>query len=445
MGGSKIIILKFQIRTNPSEKKGIFFQILPAVILVLQVVNLQAQHSTFTRETSDPFYQRYRIQDQSKEGLRFKPGAEFTSVAFTLPAEESFFNFLCIAGTDTLQVKPAAHQPEGVEGIVSELLFFNHPQAELTILPGREEKGGLVHLMYAPPLNEKSSTASRQRQLIIPCEKPDAVSQQVWREGLPEPQYQRDFNEVEHLIVHHSAGSNSATNYTELVRNIYLYHTRTNGWSDIGYNYLIAPDGTLFTGRDPGTGEQDNVRGAHFCGKNSQTMGVCLLGDFSATEPAPAALQRLEHLLTWKAEKEGLDPMAVSEHPASANLPVIAGHRNGCATQCPGEHVYEKLPSLRLAVAENLAGCLEEEEEEAPGEVYLYFSPKYREICLTGLPDQNLKALRLFNIQGKEVDGVLRELESEDFCFKITGLPPGVYFLRTKRGDNLIQKKFLIF
>ena len=435
------MIFRFQIRTNPSEIKGISLQILLWVFLMLPAVNLQAQHSTFTRETADPFYQRYKFPAQKHEGLRLKAAGEFTSLAFTLPEEAFFSGFKCVVENDTFSIEPAAHQPEEAAGIVSELLIFDHPQTNLTILAPSGGKEGWVHLMYAAPLANKS-VYSRQRRLSLPCEKPDAVPQSVWREGLPEPQYQRDFNEVEHLIVHHSAGSNTATDYTAVVRNIYLYHTRTNGWSDIGYNYLIAPDGTLFTGRDPGAGEQDNVRGAHFCGKNSQTMGVCLLGDFSATEPAQAALQRLEHLLSWKAEKEGLDPLAVSEHPASAVLPVIAGHRNGCATQCPGEHVYEKLPALRLAVAVNLEKC---KKEEQPENVQVYFSAKYREVCIAGIPEKDVKPLQLFNIQGKEVRGVLWELESEDFCFKIAALPPGVYFLRTERGSEFIQKKFLIF
>ena len=66
-------------------------------------------------------------------------------------------------------------------------------------------------------------------------------------------------------MVHHSAGSNTNSNYTQVVRDIYLYHTQVNGcWSDIGYNYLVAQDGSIYNGRDPGALEQDDVLGRSF-------------------------------------------------------------------------------------------------------------------------------------------------------------------------------------
>ena len=435
------MFLPLQIRTYPSEIKINRLRILLFSFWMLLFGTLEAQQSTFTREEVDPFYQRYQLQPGSKSGQRMQPSMKFTSLAFTLPEEASFAGFYCVVAEDTFKVEPAVHQPEEVEGVVSELLIFEGLQSEFLVLGKVKEEQAWVHLMLAEPLPNKKK-GSRQRLLVDPCEKPEAVSQSVWRQGLPEPQYQRDFNEVEHLIVHHSAGSNQASNYTEVVRNIYLYHTRVNGWSDIGYNYLIAPDGTLFAGRDPGVGEQDNVRGAHFCGKNSQTMGVCLLGDFSVVEPSLAALQRLEQLLSWKSLKEELNPLEAFSHPANPELEVIAGHRDGCATACPGDQVYQKLPELRLAIAANIVACVEKEEES---EVWVYFASKQQEVCLGGIPAKERQPIKVFNIQGKEVVGAAYQLESKDFCFKLTGLPSGIYFVQTERGRSLIRKKFMVF
>lgn len=246
---------------------------------------------------------------------------------------------------------------------------------------------------------------------------------------------------MEHLIVHHAATSNQLTDYTNVVRNIYLYHTQANGWSDVGYNYLIAPDGTLFAGRDPAGGAQDRVRGAHFCGQNSGTMGVCLLGDYTQAQPAAPMMLSLEHLLSWKTHKEQLEATGQGTYSANPQLPVIAGHQDGCSTACPGRHVYEKLPALRLGVQANLQAC----EEDHPQQPWVYFAPRLQEVCLGGLPEEELGVLQVYDVQGQAVDGTLIRLPGEDLCFKVAGLVPGVYFVQAERGRELIRSRFMIF
>ncbi|MEQ9304994.1 MAG: N-acetylmuramoyl-L-alanine amidase [Marinoscillum sp.] len=184
----------------------------------------------------------------------------------------------------------------------------------------------------------------------------DPIPQSEWRSGLEAPSYNRSFTNVEHVIVHHSAGSNTSTNYTQVVRDIYIYHTESNGWSDIGYNYLIAQNGALYAGRDPAGGDQDNVLGAHFCGSNSSTMGVCLLGNYETAEPNSNTWETLQMVAGYKIQKEGLDPLTASNHPLG-NIGHIAGHRDGCSTACPGQNVYKLLPNLRAETAENLETC----------------------------------------------------------------------------------------
>lgn len=197
-----------------------------------------------------------------------------------------------------------------------------------------------------------------------PCEEPTGIiAQSSWRDGLPTPTYNRAFTAVEHMILHHSAGSNSATNYTQVVRDIYLYHTQVNGWSDIGYNYLVAQDGSIYAGRDPDGGDQLTVRGAHFCGANSGTSGVCLLGNYEQVEPTGPSLDRLSQLLSFSFAQLDLVPFTTKTH-STGSLNTLAGHRNGCATLCPGENLYGKLNQLRSSVAQGLENCgfLEEPE-----------------------------------------------------------------------------------
>jgi len=217
---------------------------------------------------------------------------------------------------------------------------------------GVETQVFLIHSGSVPKLKQRVSGAEQENCI----NEPDIVSQNEWRSGLPAPNYSRAFTDVAHLIVHHSAGSNTATNYTQVVRDIYVYHTQVNGWSDIGYNFLISQDGQVYAGRDPEGGDQYTVRGAHFCGKNSGTSGICMLGNFESAFPTNAGLISLLKLTAYSAQELGLNPSGAEFH-VDQNLENIAGHRDGCATLCPGENLYSQLEDLRIAVAGELNEC----------------------------------------------------------------------------------------
>ncbi|HYS54741.1 MAG TPA: peptidoglycan recognition family protein [Thermoanaerobaculia bacterium] len=163
---------------------------------------------------------------------------------------------------------------------------------------------------------------------------------------------------VTHAVVHHTAGANSVASWDAELRNIWYLHTFTNGWGDIGYNYLIDPNGTIYEGRAGGEG----IIGAHFSCRNSNTVGVALLGTFTGTPPTDAALATLRQLLTELCRKNGIDPTAIVHHPSSGlNLPTILGHRDGnvpgatCTiTECPGDVLYSMLTVMRSQLFEIL-------------------------------------------------------------------------------------------
>ncbi len=169
------------------------------------------------------------------------------------------------------------------------------------------------------------------------------------------------YTTVTHLIVHHTAGANDATDWAAVVRSIWILHVKGNGWNDIGYNYLIDPNGILYEGRAGG----DGVLGAHFSCVNGGTMGVALLGTFSTTPPPAAAMSTLAETLAWQAFKWNLDPTGKTRHTSSAlTLDVISGHRDAnlstaaCgSTECPGNGVYVDFVELRARVAQALGGA----------------------------------------------------------------------------------------
>jgi hypothetical protein len=154
-----------------------------------------------------------------------------------------------------------------------------------------------------------------------------------------------------HLIVHHSfSPGNDVTDWQAAIRGVWNYHVNSNGWSDIGYNWLIDPSGNIYQGR-AWVGESDNTQGAHFCGFNRSTMGVCMLGDFNNTMPSSAALKSLVRLLAYRTSASALNVLGTAYHDNSQRtLSIVSGHRDGCSTDCPGNAFYPTLPTLRSRV-----------------------------------------------------------------------------------------------
>lgn len=184
-------------------------------------------------------------------------------------------------------------------------------------------------------------------------ELPPVVSRTEW--GCPDEQSSRwspNYTNVTHLIVHHSATSNTSNDWAGVVRTFWEWHTINNGWGDIGYNFLVDPTGVVYEGRSGG----NNAIGAHFCGTNGGTMGTCMIGTYTNTAPTNAAVQSLVKILAWKCNLDAIDPLSSSYHGASSrNLNHISGHRNGCATECPGTTLYNSLSTIRTEVASLLA------------------------------------------------------------------------------------------
>ena len=174
-------------------------------------------------------------------------------------------------------------------------------------------------------------------------------------DGESSPMWTPAYTVVTHAVVHHTAGANDLTNWAAEVRNIWYFHTFTNGWGDIGYNFLIDPNGVIYEGRAGGNG----AIGAHFSCRNTNTVGIALLGTFSNMPPSNAALASLEKMLDEICKRNSIDPTAVLYHPPTQLvLPTILGHRDGnpstqtCTrTECPGDVLYSMLPLIRSDVA----------------------------------------------------------------------------------------------
>ncbi|MCX6364909.1 MAG: N-acetylmuramoyl-L-alanine amidase [Actinobacteria bacterium] len=190
---------------------------------------------------------------------------------------------------------------------------------------------------------------------------PQIVTRRQWgadeslRDGRP------DYAKVKMAFVHHTASGNTytAAEAPAVMRAIYAYHTRSLGWSDIGYNFLIDRFGTIYEGRYGGM--KRGVVGAQVLGFNTGSTGISVIGNFAADAPPAAALAALEKLLTWKLKIHHLYPRGTARltcdysekyaRGARVTFPVIAGHRQANHTECPGNILYPLLPTVRLEAA----------------------------------------------------------------------------------------------
>ena len=309
------------------------------------------------------FYSFISVEISNNEPLVISENILFTSIKleFQQPTELPLkIGYKKTDGSQNyLTAHISDHADEGFNGSFSTpLQVFETPQKEVKLDFGNIKGYVKIHLFYAKPIN--GSIVSNLKKTTNPCDKPQMISYTEWRAGLPDPKPPREATEVEHLVVHHSAGSNTDTNYINTVRNIYLLHTQSNGWDDIGYNFLIAPNGLIFKGRDPqGVADEDNILGAHFCGKNQNTMGVCLMGDFMNARPTEKAVFSLKYLLAWKLKKDRINAFGQTNHPKPSGslLNNLCGHRDGCSTDCPGDSLYAMLPKIKAEASRIADSC----------------------------------------------------------------------------------------
>lgn len=84
---------------------------------------------------------------------------------------------------------------------------------------------------------------------------------------------------ITEIIIHCTATRPDANCTVESIRR---YH-KSLGWHDIGYHYVIYPDGSVHAGRPV-----EEV-GAHCPGHNTQSIGIAYVGglDATATPPTP--------------------------------------------------------------------------------------------------------------------------------------------------------------
>lgn len=196
--------------------------------------------------------------------------------------------------------------------------------------------------------------------------RPTVISRDIWCISV-DCDYTAGLNyaPATHMVVHHTVSKNSSSDWAAVVRAIWSFHTYSNDWGDIGYNYLIDQNGVIYEGHMNQDYQNLDVVGTHASGANTGSMGVSLIGTFTAVDypslpgiqPPQAMQNSLIALLSWKADQRDINVYEASDALPYVDwgLPHLMGHRDVYGTtECPGDQAYALLPALRDAVAANL-------------------------------------------------------------------------------------------
>lgn len=90
----------------------------------------------------------------------------------------------------------------------------------------------------------------------------------------------------------------------------------------ISYTWVVMPSGRVFQGHDV------DRQGTHTYGRNNRSRAICLAGNYQVNELP----QRMHN--------------AVARLLRELGAILDGGHRDVFATACPGDHAYERIPSI---------------------------------------------------------------------------------------------------
>jgi len=134
---------------------------------------------------------------------------------------------------------------------------------------------------------------------------------------------------INEIILHCSATKEGKHFDAEDIR---VWHVNGNGWSDIGYHFVILLDGTIEHGRPV-----EKV-GAHVKGRNRNSIGVCYIGGLDEDG-------KPKDTMTKEQEASFLDVVHSLRLVLGGNISV-SGHNEYANKACPSFVLCKKFPNL---------------------------------------------------------------------------------------------------
>ena len=159
--------------------------------------------------------------------------------------------------------------------------------------------------------------------------------------------------QISRIVLHHTAESMDTTKSDEdMLRGIYAYHTLSNEWWDIAYNYIVGQRWKIYEGRAWG----DYVVGAHALYNNMGTVGIAVLGNYNKNHLNRDQIAGIEQAISMMAKKYGITltdqkkwviKCDTSCYPFEVvTTKSLIGHQDVGRTDCPGSDIYEHIPDF---------------------------------------------------------------------------------------------------
>ncbi len=252
-------------------------------------------------------------------------------------------------GWENALLRPSLGQMEGLadaKGIVRLDLRFS-PAGEFGI-------DSILDDSQAPPITYFSAAWARRaeegprpwqhlaphQQHVFPLPNKRSVADQIAKElqlvrrakwGALKPDYltmEMDWDYTD-IVIHHSGNSGEKD-----PAKIESKHMRDRKWEDVGYHYLVKPNGAIYEGRHLA------FKGSHVELQNTQKIGVLVMGDFESnwwdSDDAVSTGQR-----------NSVRKIISTLKRAFPSIVTLGGHKDFKKTECPGDLLYAELGALR--------------------------------------------------------------------------------------------------
>jgi hypothetical protein len=155
-----------------------------------------------------------------------------------------------------------------------------------------------------------------------------------WTSSPPNLSLINPMNGVNRITVHHDGMDPialrtkwDAASRLEQIRRAHINHDPP--WADIGYHYIVDPQGRVWEGRPV------QYQGAHVKDNNEHNLGIMVLGNFDEQRPTSEALSTLDALIA--------DRMRAYRIPLSR----VLTHQEINPTRCPGRSLQSYMLDTR--------------------------------------------------------------------------------------------------
>jgi hypothetical protein len=166
-----------------------------------------------------------------------------------------------------------------------------------------------------------------------PMAKRSVIARTNWTRVQPIPSRMNRQSRIRRITIHHDGMPpttlRSRPDVASRLEQIRRLHVDDRGWGDIGYHYVVDPQGMVWEARPL------SWQGAHVANQNPGNIGVLCLGNFEVQSPTAAQLDSLDAFVASLAKRHRV--------PLSA----VATHQELAPTLCPGRNLQRHMAATR--------------------------------------------------------------------------------------------------